>query len=398
MRTFRLIGVSLVSMALCLNFASCYDDSEMWDKVNSLDDRMEQLENSIETYNENITSLNVIVKALQDNLYIKEMSSVSNGYIITFSDGTTATITNGEDGKAGEDGKDAPIINVQYYNGKYYWTKTTDGITEWLYDNDGNMVPASGIDGNTPLLKVDDQGYWEISYDSGVSYNRITDSKGEPIKAIGSDGDSFFNSVTTTSDELIMELADGTEIVIPLGEQSPYKAVDLGLSVKWASFNLGATSSTDTGELYLWGDVNNTGIIGIYNAPDIDNICGTEYDVARSLWGGTWRLPTRKEQEELVLMCNWTRTTVNGVNGMKVTGSNGNSIFLPPTGYKLPASGALGSAQLVNESDGYYWVGESYHDASGKFGYAFCFDNESYYYNGSWNTSFMMMAVRAVKE
>ena len=255
MKTFRLIGIGFASMALCINLVSCYDDSEIWNKVNSLEDRMEQLENSIETYNENITSLNAIVKALQDNLYIKKMSSVSNGYVITFSDGTTATITNGKDGK------DAPIINVQYYNGKYYWTKTTDGITEWLYDNDGNMVPASGIDGNTPLLEVDDQGYWEISYDSGASYNRITDSKGEPIKAIGSDGDSFFNSVTTTSDELIMELADGTEIVIPLGEQSPYKAVDLGLSVKWASFNLGATSSTDTGELYLWGDVNNTGII-----------------------------------------------------------------------------------------------------------------------------------------
>lgn len=327
MRTFRLIGVSLVSMALCLNFASCYDDSEIWDKVNSLDDRMEQLENSIETYNENITSLNVIVKALQDNLYIKEMSSVSNGYIITFSDGTTATITNGEDGKAGEDGKDAPIINVQYYNGKYYWTKTTNGITEWLYDNDGNMVSASGIDGNTPLLEVDAQGYWEISYDNGISYNRITDSKGDPIKATGSNGDSFFNSVTATSDELIMELADGTEIIIPLGEQSPYKAVDLGLSVRWASFNLGATSSTESGELYLWGDTNNTGIIGFYNAPDLDNICGTKYDVARSIWGGTWRLPTRKEQEELIQECIWTKTTVNGVRGMKITGSNGNSIF-----------------------------------------------------------------------
>ena len=43
-----------------------------------------------------------------------------------------------------------------------------------------------------------------------------------------------------------MELADGTEIIIPLGEQSPYKAVDLGLSVRWASFNLGATSSTES--------------------------------------------------------------------------------------------------------------------------------------------------------
>ena len=398
MRTFRLIGVSLVSMALCLNFASCYDDSEIWDKVNSLDDRMEQLENSIETYNENITSLNVIVKALQDNLYIKEMSSVSNGYIITFSDGTTATITNGEDGKAGEDGKDAPIINVQYYNGKYYWTKTTNGITEWLYDNDGNMVSASGIDGNTPLLEVDAQGYWEISYDNGISYNRITDSKGDPIKATGSNGDSFFNSVTATSDELIMELADGTEIIIPLGEQSPYKAVDLGLSVRWASFNLGATSSTESGELYLWGDTNNTGIIGFYNAPDLDNICGTKYDVARSIWGGTWRLPTRKEQEELIQECIWTKTTVNGVRGMKITGSNGNSIFLPPTGYKIPANGAVGGTQLVSETDGYYWVGESYDDTYGRFGYTFYFNDESYYYNGSWNTTSIMMAVRAVKE
>lgn len=189
------------------------------------------------------------------------------------------------------------------------------------------MVSASGIDGNTPLLEVDAQGYWEISYDNGISYNRITDSKGDPIKATGSNGDSFFYSVTATSDELIMELADGTEIIIPLGEQSPYKAVDLGLSVRWASFNLGATSSTESGELYLWGDTNNTGIIGFYNAPDLDNICGTKYDVARSIWGGTWRLPTRKEQEELIQECIWTKTTVNGVRGMKITGSNGNSIF-----------------------------------------------------------------------
>lgn len=65
---------------------------------------------------------------------------------------------------------------------------------------------------------------------------------------------------------------------------------------------------------------------------------------------------------------------------------------------KIPANGAVGGTQLVSETDGYYWVGESYDDTYGRFGYTFYFNDESYYYNGSWNTSSIMMAVRAVKE
>lgn len=394
MKTFKLIKTVLMAVVLCTNLTSCndeYDDSEIWNKVNSLDDRITQIESALNTYNENIASLNKIVKALQDNLFIKNISSITNGYKITFSDGSTATITNGEKGE------DAPIINVAFHNGRYYWTKTTDGITDWLYDSNGNMIPASGIDGKVPLLEVDDQGYWTISYDDGVTYNRMLDKKGNPIKAVGNDGDSFFKSVVIAGDELIMELADGTEIIIPLSEQSPYKAIDLGLSVRWASFNVGAKSSTEAGGLYLWGDANNTGIIPNYKAPDIDNICGTEYDIARSLWGGTWRMPTQEEQVELIKKCTWTRATVNGVKGMKVTGSNGNSIFLPPTGYRVPMDGPIGSTQLVDETSGRYWVGEAYNDY-GHMGYCFYFNDASYYYNGSWNTSFVKMAVRAVKK
>ena len=208
----------------------------------------------------------------------------------------------------------------------------------------------------------------------------------------------YKRQVEVTEDELRIVLKDGTEIVIPLGEQSPYRAVNLGLSVKWASFNLGATASSEQGGYYLWGDVANSGIMPNYVAPNIDNICGTKYDIVRATWGGTWRLPNKAEQIDLIKKCTWTRATVNGVSGMKVTGGNGNSIFLPSTGYELPASGPIGTTQIMDKSSGYYWTGESYSDTYGRFGYVFYYNSTSYYYNGSWNASMVKMAIRPVKE
>lgn len=193
-------------------------------------------------------------------------------------------------------------------------------------------------------------------------------------------------------------MKDGTEIVLPIGEVSPYKAVNLGLSVKWASFNLGATTPSESGGLYLWGDATDTGMAPIYEAPDMDNICGSKYDIARSMWGGTWRLPSQSEQVELIKQCSWERATVNGVKGMKVTGTNGNSIFLPPTGYGMPQDGPIGQTQRYETDGGYYWVGESYRDEFGRFGYIFYYNSTSYYYNGSRNVNIPKMAIRPVKD
>ena len=94
----------------------------------------------------------------------------------------------------------------------------------------------------------------------------------------------FFDSVEVDGDNLHILLKDGTELLIPIGEQSLYKAVDLELSVRWASVNLGATSNADAGELYFWGDADNAGLMGMYEAPEIDNLCGSEYDTARAMW------------------------------------------------------------------------------------------------------------------
>ena len=81
--------------------------------------------------------------------------------------------------------------------------------------------------------------------------------------------------------------------------------------------------------------------------PDISG--NPDYDAAAAIWGGTWRLPTQAEMQELVDECTWTWTSNEGNNGYDITGPNGNSIFLPAVGWRGESS--LGS----DGEDGYYW-------------------------------------------
>lgn len=114
--------------------------------------------------------------------------------------------------------------------------------------------------------------------------------------------------------------------------------VDLGLSVKWASHNIGATAPEEYGRLIGWGDTTGKKISTDWNdypSPmPPENICGTEYDIAHVKWGGKWRLPSKNEFKELAEKCESEFTKYNGVYGMKFTGPNGNSIFLPAAGFR----------------------------------------------------------------
>ena len=382
-----------VLVTLVVSITSCkYDDAELWNAVDSLENRLTKIESKLETMNSNINSISGLVEALERNLFIEEVETVENGYNIKFSDGTQANILNGKDGK---DGIDAPIINVKLQDGKYYWVQTVNGETSWLLDVDGNMIPASGTDAVTPLLKVDSDGYWIVSYDKGYKYSKVLNEKGEPIQASGKENESFFESVEATETELIIILADGTEIILPIGEQSPYKAVDLGLSVKWATFNLGATAPTDKGGLYWWGDVTGENS----EAPDLDLIYGTSYDIVRANWGGKWRMPSVNELKELVKECKWTEKTVNGVVGMEVMGKNEQSIFLPVTGRGVLMSG---SPFVLLETYGYYWAGESNLVSGNRYGSMLYWDseNEADGVNcpGGLNVNESKLAIRPVRE
>lgn len=135
-----------------------------------------------------------------------------------------------------------------------------------------------------------------------------------------------------------------------------YEYVDLGLpsGLKWAAYNVGATSAEEYGDYYAWGEIETKDSYTqqnsvTYGMPMEDISGDPQYDVARAKWGETWRMPTRDEQKELLDNCTWEWTSQNGVNGYLVTGSNGNSIFLPAAGYKE------NSSHTEMGEYGYYW-------------------------------------------
>lgn len=160
-------------------------------------------------------------------------------------------------------------------------------------------------------------------------------------------------------------------------------AVDLGLSVKWACCNVDATSPEGYGGYYAWGETevkdeysdttyvymnSDTTYVNIGN-----NICGSNYDVARVKWGGKWRMPNKNEIRELCTKCTWQWEKVNGVNGQLVIGPNGNSIFLPAAG------GCNGTDIYARDECGYYWTGEL--DADSEFAVCYLgFNNTDRYW------------------
>lgn len=129
------------------------------------------------------------------------------------------------------------------------------------------------------------------------------------------------------------------------------KTVDLGLSVKWADMNVGASSPEDYGDYFAWGETepkvsDGSSTYKWYNESSktltkyctgVDNktTLDPEDDAATVNWGAGWRMPTRAEQDELRDKCTWRWTTQAGVNGYSVKGPNGNSIFLPAAGCRI---------------------------------------------------------------
>ncbi len=145
--------------------------------------------------------------------------------------------------------------------------------------------------------------------------------------------------------------------------EPPGYAVDLGLSVFWADRNVGATMPHQVGGLFGWADPTGTETSAdvmnasgawdspLYGGPNPPaNISGTASDIARARWHMQWRMPTEAEISELVNECEWEWTTLNDVPGYQVTGPNGNSIFLPVTGYRF-------GNEIFDSGCGYYWSG-----------------------------------------
>ena len=243
---------------LLVGVGACkYDDDALWDKVNSLDDRVTAVEGQLEQTNSGLSAISTILNALQDKVYVESVTETEDGYQIKFSDGESVTI---KDGKDGEDGKDAPVIGVDEFEGKYYWVRIIDGVKSWLTDEGGNKLPVTGEDAVTPRLKVNADGYWLVSYDGGATFDLLQDENGNPVKAIGedgkdgTDGDSFFSDVRIEGDELVLTLADGTVLRIAInniaGVSSPVHETSENYDITY-QYNDGVIVLNERSQVYL---------------------------------------------------------------------------------------------------------------------------------------------------
>ena len=219
------------------------------------------------------------------------------------------------------------------------------------------------LDSNTDWSATSSQSWLTVTPSSGkgdttvkvsVKTNTSTTSRSGKVTFTSSDG----TATATLTVNQYSKLINGHEYV------------DLGLSVLWATMNVGATSPEDYGDYFAWGETkpkSNYSWSNCYDCLDADDYendssWGTYkvggktqipewsgQETARMNWGGTWRMPTYYELNELVNKCSWQWGTKNGVSGYTVTGSNGNSIFLPAAGNR----GRTGSSYAGTY--GMYW-------------------------------------------
>lgn len=179
------------------------------------------------------------------------------------------------------------------------------------------------------------------------------------------------------------------------------KAVDLGLSVKWADINVGAISESDPGSYFAWGEVGTKDLYkdsnykyrGGDSKPNPPSVLPASEDAASVNLGGSWRMPTKDEAQELISNCTWEKTSVDGKEGWRVS-RNGKSIFLPFTGYwdsKLNSLDKNAAYATSNLKD----VSKSAYEGYLCFFYALFIDEDEHMVGGY--TGYYGYPVRAVK-
>ena len=188
------------------------------------------------------------------------------------------------------------------------------------------------------------------------------------ITATTEDGGKIdFCEVTVTKN------ADMTYDLTASGTKDGYGYVDLGLSVKWATHNIGTNTIEGIGEYYAWGESEpyNSELTYInygwsHSPCSPDAVLASIYDTATEKWGKSWRMPTAEEMKELIKECDWT--WIDNINNTSTSGyiatskRNGKSIFLPASKFMSSTS------EEPLENDGIYWSAST-HTVAGKLNF-----------------------------
>lgn len=250
-------------------------------------------------------------------------------------------------------GEQKTFTTLQYIQLPTVTTTIVTNVTSTTATSGGNVTDDGGA-------TVTARGVcWSTSPDPTIDDNKTTDGNGTGAFT------SQLTNLTHSTTYYIRAYATNSEGT-SYGEQkyfttlsdgmiNGHQYVDLGLSsgLKWATCNIGADSPEDYGNYYAWGETETkaeyTQDNSVTFGQQLNDISGNaQYDAATANWGGSWRTPTKDEIRELIYNCNWTPETQNGVDGFKVTGNNGNYIFIPASGYRDGSS-------LYIYGECYYW-------------------------------------------
>ncbi|MBQ2906436.1 MAG: carboxypeptidase regulatory-like domain-containing protein [Bacteroidales bacterium] len=250
-------------------------------------------------------------------------------------------------------GEQKSFTTLQYIQLPTVTTTIVTNVTSTTATSGGNVTDDGGA-------TVTARGVcWSTSPDPTIDDNKTTDGNGTGAFT------SQLTNLTHSTTYYIRAYATNSEGT-SYGEQKYFSTlsdgminghqyVDLGLSsgLKWATCNVGADSPEDYGNYYAWGETETkaeyTQDNSVTFGQQLNDISGNaQYDAATANWGGSWRMPTKDEIRELIYNCNWTPETQNGVDGFKVTGNNGNYIFIPASGYRDGSS-------LYIYGECYYW-------------------------------------------
>ncbi len=210
----KLFSILALAGVLFASTSCEYDDSDLWGAVNEIEDRVETLEKASAQMNADIKSLQSILEAMQNNVTVTGVVTTDNGYKISFSDGTEATVTKGTHGAS------APISIRKDADGLYYWTLNG----EWLMVN-GQKVRASA---SALEVRVNtESSEWEISTDGGATWQPTgVTAKGETV---------VFTQVDTANPDYVeFTLSDGTQFRVPrYNSETPVFAIKNATGIQY---------------------------------------------------------------------------------------------------------------------------------------------------------------------
>lgn len=382
----KINGLSLTAYSIGLRGQDVSDVTQFKSNLSKLASSAENA-TEVTSMSEVNAKFKEIAEQLTQSSYVQtvnlKMPGVSNGVLVRF---TFDNVSSAKNSSLYIEGT-FNLSTLSLENVKYVGLSSTSGTTikgvrdgifvnftfDGVHTNNNTLIDKNFTDEWTYITS---NSSWQINseFDKSENSDVVVKRSSAAIMLVldcSSSLASDFGKAKSNAKDFINTLYEA--ITVPdVGEHNEaiigeHEYVDLGLSVKWATCNVGANSPEDYGGYYAWGETSTKSNYSWSNCFDcLDNsgyswsvykIGGktkiepdSGHDTARENWGYSWRMPTIAELKELNDKCTWKWTTKGGHNGFVVTGPNGNSIFLPAAGDRNGTSSAGGVGEI-----GSYW-------------------------------------------